>query len=76
MGCSLYLLEIYFFQNLAQSGFLKYISMPLQETRDKSYEVFLSYCQEKTEIDIQAEASLNRTLTQINAILIRPTNDY
>ena len=49
MGGSPYFLETIYFLNLAQSGFLKYVDMPLQENRDKSYEVFSTYCQGKTD---------------------------
>ena len=48
MEGSPYFLETIYFLNLAQSGFLKYVDMPLQANRDKPYEVFLIYCQDKT----------------------------
>ena len=62
MGGSPYFLETIYFRNLAQSGFLKYVDMPLQANRDKPYEVFLIYCQEKTDryTDTQADRQTDR----------------
>ena len=68
-----------FFQNLAQSGFLKYIDKPLGKYNiniDKSYEVFLIYCQHKTDryTDRQTSRKKDRHTGRLKSLIAQNFN--
>ena len=64
----------FFFQNLAQSGLLKYIGMPLKKNKDKSYEMLLSSCRDRKDIDRQTDRQIDRHTDRLTMLITQNFN--